>query len=96
MIVRLSDLYNREVICVRDGARLGTIGDVVIDIESGNVSSVIIYGRTRFFGIFGREDDIVIKWEDIEVLGDETVLVKSEIQAVPRKKEHRFLSNFLD
>lgn len=27
------------------------------------------------FGLLGREDDIIIKWQDIEVIGDETILV---------------------
>lgn len=96
MIVRASDLYNREVICVKDGSRLGTIGDVVIDNADGKVVSVIIYGKPRLFGLLGREEDVVIPWKDIEVLGDDTVLVTCEPPHTFRRREKRFLSNFFD
>ena len=43
MICRISDLQRRDVICLQDGARLGTVGDVEIDTASAKMSAVVVY-----------------------------------------------------
>lgn len=75
MNCRIIDMRHKEVINIRDGTRLGNVNDLEIDTASAKVSAIVIYGRPRFFGLFGREDDVVIKWEDIKVIGDDTILV---------------------
>ena len=77
MIVRIAELRDRQVICVKNGALLGMAGDIELDTESGKLSSIVIFGRPKGFGLFGRDDDIVIPWEDIEIIGNETILVKT-------------------
>jgi YlmC/YmxH family sporulation protein len=77
MIVRIAELRDRQVICVKNGALLGMVGDIELDTESGKLSSIVIFGRPKGFGLFGRDDDIVIPWEDIEIIGNETILVKT-------------------
>lgn len=76
MIERIAELKDRQVVCVGDGSILGFVGDVELDTDNGRLSSIIIYGKPKAFGIFGREDDIVIPWDSIEIIGDETILVK--------------------
>lgn len=76
MIERIAELKDRQVVCVGDGAILGYVSDIELDTENGKLSSIVIYGKQKAFGIFGREDDIVIPWENIEIIGDETILVK--------------------
>ena len=46
---------------------------------NGIWSNLIIFGRQKLFGTLGREDDIQIPWENIEVIGEETVLVKGAV-----------------
>lgn len=75
MNCRIVDMRHKEVINIKDGTRLGNVCDLEIDTATAKVSALIIYGRLRFFGLFGREDDIVIKWQDIQVIGDDTILV---------------------
>lgn len=75
MIQRIGDLKDRQVVCVRDGSILGFVGDIELDTESGKLSSIVIYGKSKGFGLFGREDDMVVPWESIEILGAETILV---------------------
>ncbi len=75
MIQRIAELKDRQVVCVKDGTILGFVGDIELDTESGRLSAIVIFGRAKAFGIFGREDDIVIPWENIEIIGDETILV---------------------
>ena len=35
MIVRAGDLYEKEVICVKDGTKMGNMGDFEINTEIG-------------------------------------------------------------
>ena len=78
MNCRIAELRNKQVVCVKNGKVLGYISDIELDTQSGSLISIIIYGRPRFLGLFGKTEDIVIPWNDIEVIGPETVLVKSD------------------
>ena len=78
MDCRMDDLRNKQVVCIKDGKVLGYVSDIEFDTENGNLTALIIYGKLRFFGLFGREEDICIPWENIAVIGEETVLVESE------------------
>ncbi len=71
----ITDLRNKEVICGKTGCRLGCVSDVEIDTCSGCLVSVIIWGKCRCFGLMGRDEDIKICWKDIEVIGDDTIIV---------------------
>lgn len=75
MICRLTDLNRKEVVNVNDATRIGNVIDVDFDIETGRITSIIVGARRTGFGVFGREDDIVINWEMIQVIGEETILV---------------------
>jgi len=75
MIQRIGDLKARQVVCVKDGSILGFVGDIELDTESGKLSSIVIYGKAKGFGLFGREDDMIVPWDSIEILGEETILV---------------------
>ena len=75
MNCRLIDLRNKEVINMKDGTRLGCVDDVEIDTCNAKLVSIIVYGRLKCFGLFGREDDIIICWKDIQVIGEDTILV---------------------
>ncbi len=78
MCNRLDDLRNKQVVCVHTGEVLGYLGDIEFDTISGKIESLVIYGKTRTFGLFGKSQDIVIPWDDIEVIGSQTVLVKNK------------------
>ena len=75
MVCKLEELRDKNVINIKSGANLGCVDDVVIDTSSAEVVSLVIYGRCRFFGIFGREDDVVISWKNISIIGDDAILV---------------------
>ena len=76
MIQRIAELKDRQVVCVQDGTILGYVGDVELDTTDGRLSALIIFGRPKALGILGREDHIIIPWENIDIIGDETILVK--------------------
>ncbi|MBQ9903029.1 MAG: YlmC/YmxH family sporulation protein [Clostridia bacterium] len=75
MNCRIVDLRNKEVINIKDGVRLGYVSDVEVDTCDAKLVAIIIYGRARFFGLLGREDDCIIDWCDIEVIGEDSILV---------------------
>ena len=51
---RVSDLRQKEVINIKDGSRLGYVDDVEFEVASGQIIAIIIYGQSRFFGLFGK------------------------------------------
>jgi YlmC/YmxH family sporulation protein len=86
---RIEELCRKDVINVKDGCRLGFIDDVEIDVCDGRVVAIVIFGRARFFGLFGREEDIVIPWCSIQKIGEDTILVcfEPEIQTRCRPRK---------
>ena len=78
MRCRIDELKNKQVVCVKDGFILGYISDVELDTETGELTAIIIFGRPKFFGLIGKQEDIIIPWKDIKVIGPETVLVSSD------------------
>ena len=81
MICRITDMHNKEVINVCDGGRLGCVDDVEVDTCTAQVVAIVVHGRSKLFGLLGRCEDIVIGWKEIEVIGEETVLVNHPIAA---------------
>lgn len=74
----LESIRNKEVIEITAGERLGYIDDVRLSEDFTSVTGFVIYGRERLFGLLGREEDIVIKCEEITVIGEDVLLVKRE------------------
>ena len=71
----LAQLRSKEIINIKTGARLGYVDDVEFETETASIKSFIVYGRTHFFGLLGKEDDIIITCDDIEIIGVDTVLI---------------------
>lgn len=90
---RIEELCRKDVINIKDGCRLGFVEDVEIDVCDGRVVAIVIYGRCKFFGIFGREDDLVIPWCDIQKIGEDTILVCCDI---PCQRRNRQRQGFFD
>jgi len=71
----ITELRNKDVINKKTGARLGNVIDCQVDTCTGCVVALVICGRPRGgFGLFSR-DECFIRWEDIEVIGDDIILV---------------------
>ncbi len=79
MFTRIEDLKNKQVVCVKNGAVLGYVSDIEFNTTTGKLESIVIFGRPRFFGLFGHRDDIVIPWSEIVVIGGETILVSNNL-----------------
>ena len=77
METRIAELRYKEVISVEDGARYGYVGDMEIDLETGQVRALIVPGRRRFFGLLGREEDKVIPWSAVRRFGEDIILIQN-------------------
>ncbi|MGM9521197.1 MAG: YlmC/YmxH family sporulation protein [Oscillospiraceae bacterium] len=78
MQCRIAELRCKEVINVCSGFRLGFVSDVVFDVVSGQLLSIVVPGPYKFLGLFGRSDDYIIPWESIRKIGDDIILVEAE------------------
>lgn len=86
MSCSITELRNKEVICKLNGTRIGNVDDVEFDTQNGRLVSIVIYGRGKVMGLFGKSDDFVIPWESIDVIGEDTILVNCE--RPQQKKSH--------
>ena len=77
MDTRIAELRYKEVISVEDGTRYGYVGDMEVDLESGQVRALVVPGRRRFFGLLGREEDKVIPWNAVKRFGEDIILVEN-------------------
>ena len=93
MVYSFNDIRCKEIINVRTGCRLGFPDDVEFDSCTAKICRIIIFGRPRCFGLFGREDDLFIKWCDVEVIGEDTILVSCEDTAHSPKKKRKFFES---
>lgn len=82
MIYRIDELKDKQVVCVKNGGILGNVSDIEFDTETGKLTAIVIFGKNHFLGLFGRDSDIVIPWNEIEVIGNETILVNCEMMKI--------------
>lgn len=69
--MRLSELQTKEIVNIRDGKRIGTIIDVLVE-ENGNISKLVLEEkRGRKF----QREESEIKWSNIVKIGDDIILI---------------------
>ena len=89
-----ADLRCLEIINLCDGTRLGYATDFEFDREDARILALVVPGNCGFLG-FGREEDLIIPWHQIECIGEDTILVRLTQQELSccicsRKKGKRF------
>jgi len=72
--MRLSELQSKDIVNLNDGKRMGKIIDVVID--NGKIYNLVIEPKRFFLNIFRRGEEITIRWESIEKIGEDVILIK--------------------
>ncbi|MCC8028127.1 MAG: YlmC/YmxH family sporulation protein [Clostridium sp.] len=73
--MRIYDLKQKEVINVKDCKRLGFVGDVDFDMETGCLLALIVPGPGCICGFLGREKEYIIPFCDICQVGNDVILV---------------------
>ena len=83
MVTTFLDFRRKEVISVKNGMKIGYVDDIRFHTQSAEVESIVVFGRLRFFGLFGRDEDIIIKWCNIKSIGDDIVIVDCDFGPGP-------------
>ncbi|MBP3623827.1 MAG: YlmC/YmxH family sporulation protein [bacterium] len=84
-----SDLRYKEVIDIHTGLRLGYVCDLEFDDSEGRLVSLVTPGRSKLFGLLGREDDYVLPWGCIVRIGGDIILVEAKGEFMRRKRQRR-------
>ena len=73
--MRIEELKQKEVINCKDCERLGFVGDVDFDIETGRMIAIVVPGPCKIWGIIGRDHEYVIPFDYIKQIGMDIILV---------------------
>lgn len=74
--MNITEFQAKDVINVIDGSKLGSIGDFEINVQTGQIDAIIIYGNHKVFQFFNRDEELVIPWKNILKIGQDVILVK--------------------
>ena len=78
MLCRFSEFRYKEVINIRTGCRLGYVCDAEFQSPEGRITALVVPGKSRWFGLLGREEDYILPWECISRVGEDIILVESD------------------
>ncbi len=81
---RAGELRQKEVVNINDASRLGYVSDVEVNLSHGEIEAIVVPGKMKLFHL-GKNDDFVIAWENIKMIGDDIILV--DIPPLERKNE---------
>jgi len=74
-MLKLSDIRDKEVINLYNGQRMGYISDFEVDLERGQLIGIIIPGEGKVMSFFSKTNDMLIHWNKIIKIGNDTILV---------------------
>ena len=80
------ELCTKEVVQLKDGACLGRVDDLELDAATARIESLLLLGRPRLFGLLGRDETLTIPWADIERIGLDAILVRTDLPASPSSR----------
>lgn len=86
--MKISDFQTKDVINIVDGKKLGQISDLELDLRQGRIEAIVVPTATRFFGMFGSGNDVIIPWRSIVKIGADVVLVRLDDAKAYRTEEH--------
>lgn len=82
----LRQLCRKDVVQLGSGARLGRADDLDLEVSCAQVRGLVLRGRPRWFGLLGREEDLVIPWGQIETIGEDVILVNGPLPPPARER----------
>ena len=83
----IRELCAKEVVQMEKGVCLGRADDLVFDPATARLQSLILLGRPKLFGLLGRDEDLVIPWQEIGTIGEDAVLVHTALPEGPPQPE---------
>lgn len=82
--MRLCELKEKEVINICNCKCLGFVVDLDIDPCNGCILALILPGCGKMWGLFGRESEIIIPWNQVVKIGPDIILVEIPEPKPPR------------
>lgn len=82
-------MRDKQVLNIADGALVGYVDDLEFDTEQGKILNLTVRCKVRGFSVFSKEEELIVRWEDIAVIGEDSVLIKYEPMPKPRQKKRR-------
>ena len=76
--MRLSQLQSKSIVSVVDGKNVGNIIDVNVMMD-GRIESLIIESGRSVFN-FNRDNNTKILWRDITKIGEDVILVNTNLK----------------
>ncbi|MFO8059766.1 MAG: YlmC/YmxH family sporulation protein [Bacillota bacterium] len=75
--MRWSEIGDREMIDISNGARLGRLdqADMIIDPETGEIVELLVAGSSGIFAGFKRSLETRIPWSAVRQVGPQIILV---------------------
>ncbi|TGB04994.1 YlmC/YmxH family sporulation protein [Halobacillus salinus] len=74
--MKISELQMKDVIAMESGERLGYISDLDIDTQRGRLKGLVLTLKGKAMGLFGKEEEMLIPWDQIVNIGADVILVK--------------------
>lgn len=72
----VEDLRSKDVVNVDNGCRIGNVTDVCFDTCTGCLVSITVFCGRGICGLFGKGEEFTVCWQDIVVIGEDTILVR--------------------
>ena len=72
---RAMDFKHKEVINLSNGRKLGYVTDVEACFEDGKISSIVVPVTIKRLNLFNN-NDIVIPWDKIKLIGEDVIIVE--------------------
>lgn len=76
--MRLSELQNKDIVNIIDGRKIGNIIDINIDMN-GKMEGLVVEKSKFLVSMFSNKDEIEVKWEQIDKIGEDVILVKLDL-----------------
>ncbi|MEC3882423.1 YlmC/YmxH family sporulation protein [Halobacillus sp. HZG1] len=74
--MKITELQMKDVIAMETGERLGYISDLDIDTQRGRLKGLVLTMKGKAMGLFGKEEEMTIPWDQIINIGADVILVK--------------------
>lgn len=76
--MRMCELVGKEIVNICNGSRLGVVGDsdIAINIDSGEIQSIILPRKSNFINLWVDRQHLVIPWEAVRKVGAEVIIVE--------------------
>lgn len=75
IMVRLSDLQNKDVVDILTGEKVGNVIDVEISNDTGNILKMIVNDKKGLIGMLRGGDEVSITWSQIKKIGADVILI---------------------